>query len=248
WETVNTTTAGNGGIDNLILDGQQGRYIRMRGIQRATGYGYSLFEFEVYGVPASANLALISFLSPTNDAVIAETEAVKFRVAITDANWLQNGGYVYSLDNQPAVLASNLNEINLGLLPTGQHSLRISLVNSSGEEVSVPKVRNFRVSCGNNCPNVLVFSKTAGFRHDSIDAGIAMVQQIAQANGYSVTLTEDSSLFTAANLAQYSTIVFMNTTGDIFTASQEAAFRAYMENGGGFVGTHAAADTEHDRV
>lgn len=246
WETVNTTTAGNGGIDNLILDGQQGRYIRMRGIRRATGYGYSLFEFEVYGVPASANLALISFLSPTNDAVIAETEAVKFRVAITDANWLQNGGYVYSLDNQPAVLASNLNEINLGLLPTGQHSLRISLVNSSGEEVSVPKVRNFRVSCGNNCPNVLVFSKTAGFRHDSIDAGIAMVQQIAQANGYSVTLTEDSSLFTAANLAQYSTIVFMNTTGDIFTASQEAAFRTYMENGGGFVGTHAAADTEHD--
>src|SRR5690606_2992928 len=43
WEIVNTTTNGNGGIDNLILDGQQGRHIRMRGIQRATGYGYSLF-------------------------------------------------------------------------------------------------------------------------------------------------------------------------------------------------------------
>lgn len=246
WETVNTTTNGNGGIDNLILDGQQGRHIRMRGIQRATGYGYSLFEFEVYGVPASANLAQISFLAPANNAVIAQTEAVKLRVAISDANWLQAGGYVYSLNNQPAVLANNLNEINLGALPTGQHSLRISLVNNNGAEVSVPRVRNFRVSCGNNCPKVLVFSKTAGFRHDSIAAGIAMVQQIAQDHGYSVTVSEDSSLFTTANLAQYSTIVFMNTTGDIFNVSQEAAFKTYMENGGGFVGTHAAADTEHD--
>jgi uncharacterized repeat protein (TIGR03806 family) len=59
WEIANTTTNGDGGIDTLVLDGQKGRYIRMRGVQRATGYGYSLFEFEVYGVPADANLALI---------------------------------------------------------------------------------------------------------------------------------------------------------------------------------------------
>lgn len=245
WETVNTTTNGDGGIDNLVLDGQKGRYIRMRGVQRATAYGYSLFEFEVYGVPADANLALISFLSPASDAVIAQTEAVKFRVAITDANWFNTGGYVYALDANPAVRVNNLNEINLGLLPTGQHTLRVSLVNSSGVEVSVPKVRKFRVSCGTTCPKVLVFSKTSGFRHDSIAAGIAMVQQIAQANGYSVTASEDASMFTTANLAQYSTIVFMNTTGDIFTDAQKTAFKSYMENGGGFVGTHSAADTEH---
>jgi type 1 glutamine amidotransferase len=246
WTVVSDVTNGNGGIDTLVLDGQKGRYIQMRGIQRGTGYGYSLFEFEVYGVPASPELALISFVTPEENEAIAQHQAVSFSVAISDANWLQNGGYVYSLDNQPPVLANNLNSINLGSLPTGQHSLRISLVDNNGVEVSVPRVRNFRVTCGNNCPNVLVFSKTAGFRHDSIAAGIAMVQQIAQAHGYNVTYTEDSSLFTAANLAQYSTIVFMNTTGDVFNASQEAAFRAYMENGGGFVGTHAAADTEHD--
>ena len=245
WETVNTTTNGDGGIDTLVLDGQKGRYIRMRGVQRATGYGYSLFEFEVYGVAADANLALISFASPAADAVIAQTEAVKFSVAVTDANWFNAGGYVYYLDTNPAVRVNNLNEINLGLLPTGQHNLRVSLVNSAGVEVSVPKVRKFRVSCGTTCPKVLVFSKTSGFRHDSIAAGIAMVQQIAQANGYSVTASEDSTLFTTANLAQYSTIVFMNTTGDIFTDAQKTAFKSYMENGGGFVGTHSAADTEH---
>ncbi len=245
WETANTITNGDGGIDTLVLDGQKGRYIRMRGVQRATGYGYSLFEFDAYGVPADANLALISFTAPVNDAVIAQTETVKLRVAISDANWFANGGYVYSLDNNPAVRVNNLNEVNLGVLPTGQHSVRISLVNGSGVEVSVPKTRKFRVSCGTGCPKVLVFSKTSGFRHDSIAAGIAMVQQIGQDNGFSITASEDASLFTAANLAQYSTIVFMNTTGDIFTDAQKTAFKSYMENGGGFVGTHSAADTEH---
>lgn len=246
WEIARSVTNSDGGVDTLALDGQLGRYIRMRGLERATGYGYSLFEFEVHAVPASAELPQISFLSPASNAVLTQGEPVTFQVAISDPNWLQAGAYVYSLNNQVAVLANNLNEINLGSLPTGQHSLRVSLVNSQGAEVSVPRVRHFRVSCGNNCPKVLVFSKTAGFRHDSIAAGIAMVQQIAQDHGYSVTVSEDSSLFTSANLAQYSTIVFMNTTGDIFNASQEAAFKTYMENGGGFVGTHAAADTEHD--
>ena len=181
-----------------------------------------------------------------NDAVVAQTEAVKLRVAINNANWMASGGYVYALDNNPVVRVNNLNEVNLGLLATGPHSLRISLVSNDGVEVSVPKVRKFRVSCGNTCPKVLVFSKTSGFRHDSIAAGIAMVQKLAQENGYSVTASEDASLFTTANLAQYSTIVFMNTTGDIFDANQKAAFKSYMENGGGFVGTHSAADTEHN--
>ncbi len=247
WTNAYTTTNGDGGIDDLVLDGQRGRYIRMRGTVRATGYGHSLFEFDTYGVAADSNPALVSFVSPAADAVIPQTQAVTFQVGISDANWIANGGgYNYYLDANAAVRVNNLNAVNLGLLPTGQHTLKVSLVDSRGVEVSVPKIRKFRVSCGTTCPKVLVFSKTAGFRHDSIAAGIAMIQQIGAANGYSVTATEDSTVFTTANLAQYSTIVFLNTTGDIFNASQEAAFKTYMETGGGFVGTHAAADTEHD--
>jgi type 1 glutamine amidotransferase len=124
--------------------------------------------------------------------------------------------------------------------------LRVSLLNSSNVEVSVPRTRTFKVTCGNACPKVLVFSKTSGFRHGSIEAGIAMVRAIGTEHGYSITATEDSSVFTTANLAQYTTIVFMNTTGDIFDVNQKAAFKSYMETGGGFVGTHSAADTEHN--
>ena len=51
--------------------------------------------------------------------------------------------------------------------------------------------------------SVLVFSKTAGFRHDSIPAGIAAIQQLGADNGFTVDATEDAAAFTDANLAKY---------------------------------------------
>ena len=93
--------------------------------------------------------------------------------------------------------------------------------------------------------NVLVFSETAGFRHDSIDEGIAAIQALGAANDFAVTATEDSSQFNAANLAQYDAVVFLSTTGDVLSATEQDAFEDYMRAGGGFVGIHAAADTEY---
>jgi cytochrome c len=92
---------------------------------------------------------------------------------------------------------------------------------------------------------VLVFSKTAGFRHDSIGQGIAAVQAIGQANGFAVDATEDATRFTAANLAQYKAVVWLSTTGDVLDEAQQAAFEGYIRAGGGYVGVHAAADTEY---
>lgn len=92
---------------------------------------------------------------------------------------------------------------------------------------------------------VLVFSKTAGFRHDSIPNGIAMIRQLGTTNHFTVNASEDSSLFTDSNLANYRAIIFLNTTGDIFDDNQKAAFQRYIETGGGFVGIHSASDTEH---
>lgn len=94
--------------------------------------------------------------------------------------------------------------------------------------------------------DILVFSKTAGFRHSSIPAGIAAIRQLAQANGVTVTATEDAGQFTARTLARYQAVVWLSTTGDVLDAGQQAAFQAYVRSGGGFVGVHAAADTEYD--
>ena len=246
WTPIYSESSGDGGIDDIALNGEQGRYLRVYGTERATGYGYSLFEVEVFGLPADPSLALINVQSPANGASIAESDEVILSVSISDSSWLASGGaYRYRLDGGAPVTVNSLADINLGTLPTGRHTLAVTLVDSNGAEVSVPRTHSFTVNCGADCPNVLVFSKTSGFRHGSIPAGIAMVEAIANDYGYGFTASEDAALFTEAGLAQYDTIVFMNTTGDIFTDSQKAAFRSYIENGGGYVGSHSAADTEH---
>ncbi|WP_248958690.1 ThuA domain-containing protein [Sphaerisporangium perillae] len=93
---------------------------------------------------------------------------------------------------------------------------------------------------------VLVFSKTAGFRHDSIPTGIQAIRDLGAANNFTVTATEDANAFTAAGLAQYKAVVFLSTTGDVLNDAQQTAFASYVNGGGGYVGIHAAADTEYD--
>ncbi|SFD53792.1 ThuA domain-containing protein [Streptomyces aidingensis] len=94
--------------------------------------------------------------------------------------------------------------------------------------------------------DVLVFSRTAGFRHDSIDEGIAAIRQLGAENHFSVTATEDPAQFTDANLAQYEAVVWLSTTGDVLDSAQQAAFERYIRAGGGYAGIHAASDTEYD--
>ncbi|MFF0048246.1 ThuA domain-containing protein [Streptomyces sp. NPDC005498] len=93
---------------------------------------------------------------------------------------------------------------------------------------------------------VLVFSKTAGFRHDSIPAGTQAIRDIGAANNFTVTATEDGAAFTPANLAGFKAVVFLSTTGDVLNATQQSALQAYVDGGGGYFGIHAAADTEYD--
>lgn len=94
--------------------------------------------------------------------------------------------------------------------------------------------------------SVLVFSKTAGFRHASIPDGVAAIEAIGAEHGFDVVATEDARIFSDESLATFDVVMFLNTTGDVLDLSQEAAFRRWVQAGGGFVGVHAAADTEYD--
>jgi len=94
--------------------------------------------------------------------------------------------------------------------------------------------------------DVLVFTRTAKFRHESIPEAVDALRSIADAQGLRIEHSEDPALFTPQRLATYRTIVFANTTGDVLDEAQQAALRAYIEGGGGFLGIHAAADTEYD--
>jgi type 1 glutamine amidotransferase len=93
---------------------------------------------------------------------------------------------------------------------------------------------------------VLVFSKTAGYHHNSIPDGIAAIIKMGQENNFSVDTTTDGATFTPKELKQYAAVVFLNTTGNVLNDEQQQAFEKYIRGGHGFVGVHAATDTEYD--
>jgi len=95
-------------------------------------------------------------------------------------------------------------------------------------------------------PRVLLFSKTVGFHHASIPAGIAAIEKLGLENGFNVDTTTDADMFNDDSLKNYSAIIFLSTTGDILDYRQEASFERFIQAGGGFVGIHAAADAEYD--
>jgi len=94
--------------------------------------------------------------------------------------------------------------------------------------------------------NVLLFSRTAGFRHDSIPDAIAALQALQATGGYRAAATENPAVFTADGLACYQVVVFLLTTGDVLNDAQQTAFEAWVGAGGSYVGVHSAADTEYD--
>ena len=95
--------------------------------------------------------------------------------------------------------------------------------------------------------NVLVYHETNGFRHGSINAGIAMIEELGTNGGWTTTATAGSEVFAPATLSQYDVVVWLNTSGNgLLTAAQQTAFEAYVQGGGGFVGVHAATDTYRD--
>jgi uncharacterized protein len=94
---------------------------------------------------------------------------------------------------------------------------------------------------------ILVFSKTTGFRHDSIPAGITAIRNLGQQNNFLVDATEDDTQFNDTNLARYAAVVFLSATGDpVSTQVEKDAFQRYIQRGGGFVGIHAAADSGYN--
>ena len=99
---------------------------------------------------------------------------------------------------------------------------------------------------GSDTRSVLVFSKTEGFRHESIEAGQEMFRELAGRENFTVDFSEDASVFNQDALSKYNVIVFLSTTGDILDPTQQRELERFMEAGGNWMGIHAAADTEYD--
>ncbi len=94
--------------------------------------------------------------------------------------------------------------------------------------------------------NVLVFTKTAGWHHESIHEGVTAMRGLAERHSFDLQWHEDASRFNDEFLAQFDVVVFLNTTEDILNDDQQLAFENFIRSGKGFVGIHSASDTEYD--
>jgi hypothetical protein len=95
---------------------------------------------------------------------------------------------------------------------------------------------------------VLVYTKNGkGYVHDNIPNAVACIQKLGQQNGFAVDVSEQPTVFSEANLKQYTLLIFPSTNNDVFdTDEQRLAFRRYIEAGGGFVGIHSVMGTERN--
>src|SRR5690349_14689473 len=111
----------------------------------------------------------------------------------------------------------------------------------------LPILIGFSSFAGKKPGKILVFSKTAGYRHtSSIQAGKKYIMELGQKNKFTVDTTENADVFTAENLKQYAAVVFLCTTGNVLNDEQQEAFKKYIQAGGGYLGLHSASDTEYD--
>ncbi|WP_374165521.1 ThuA domain-containing protein [Arcticibacter sp. MXS-1] len=95
-------------------------------------------------------------------------------------------------------------------------------------------------------PRILVFYKTGGYYHQSIPDGIRAIQTLGEENRFAVDTTKNAGAFSSSNLKKYDAVVFLNTTHEVLDDQQQNAFEQYIRSGKGFVGVHAATDTEYE--
>jgi len=95
-------------------------------------------------------------------------------------------------------------------------------------------------------PRLLVYTRTTGYRHDSIPAGVQALRLLGDQAGWTVDATEDPAAFTPGGLARYAAVAFLSTSGGVLSGAGRDALRGYMAAGGAWLGIHGAATTEYD--
>ena len=129
WTTIYSTTTGTGGIQTLSVSGS-GRYIRMYGTARATGYGYSLWEFQVFGSGGSTGNTVTVTTPPSQTSTVGT--AASLQVQASDSASGQT--LTYSATGLPAGLSINSSTGLISGTPTtaGTSSVTVTATDSTG--------------------------------------------------------------------------------------------------------------------
>lgn len=92
-----------------------------------------------------------------------------------------------------------------------------------------------------------LFTKTAGWHHESINAGVDAIKKLAEDHFFELVWSDHASRwFTDDMMKQFDVLIFLNTTEDVLNENEQAVMQRFIQSGKGFVGIHAASDTEYD--
>ena len=266
-DTNSTDLSWNASTDNVGVTGYK-VYQDGTEITEVAGTGFSVtglsssttYSFEVSAVDAAGNESGRSTaVSVTTDTpsdtevptVPANLSASNTDTNSTDLSWNASTdnvgvtGYKVYQDGTEITEVAGTGFSVTGLSSSTTYSFEVSAVDAAGNESGRSTAVSVTTLTGSTNESVLVFSKTEGFRHESIGSGQTALSELAAANNFTVEFSEDSNDFTSGNLAQYALVIFLNTTGDILNSTQEAAFEGYIQGGGAFMGIHSATDTEY---
>lgn len=89
-------------------------------------------------------------------------------------------------------------------------------------------------------PRILVFSKTNGERHASVDAAVAALEQLGEDFGWAVFASDNGAVHSPDLLEHFDLVIWNNVTGDVLLPGQRSALRLWIERGGRLYGIHAS--------
>jgi F5/8 type C domain/Beta-1,3-glucanase/Putative Ig domain len=128
WTTIYSTTAGTGGTQTLNVSGS-GRYIRMYGTVRATQYGYSIYEFQVYAATSTGNTVTV-----TNPGAKTSTVGTAASLQVQASDSASGQTLTYSATGLPAGLSVNFSTGLISGTPTtaGTSTVTVTAKDATG--------------------------------------------------------------------------------------------------------------------
>lgn len=153
----------------------------------------------------------------------------------------------------------------LGLVIAGGHRAGAQDPNAEAVEKITAALPAEAPAAAKEPRKLLIFSKTNGFRHSSIDAGAKAIALLGEKTGAFTTLhSEDDAVFEPDQLKQFDAVLMLNTSGEIFRPKElpedseqrrkalereerlKQSLVEFVRSGKGLAGIHAATDTYKD--
>jgi len=192
--------------------------------------------------PFSAASPMIDLLlSPAARAVVSEGKADMFAKAPPNFMGTEPPTFAAILTLKEAARFTGMSADKIAALDTELRKLPVT------DADRVARCRRYdneaiKVAKASGRPNLLLFEKINGFKDvPSVNAAHEAIVAMAARKGWAVTVTDKGGAFTPATLRRFDAVIWNNISGDVLTLSQRAAFKRYLEQGGGYVAMHGSA-------